>query len=296
MPTYLIEIDLSGDETLAEKFYKLVESLSDAPRDSDPDYVSGESDSVGVTHEEPLRGIIVVRTHPLTTILQILSPHLPHFRTAPKITQTTETGIYDASGYPVQQLLIYVPLHLSLPSDHPNHQKEDEDEDEINGEDEEDSSDDTKIQKLQTLFNVISMQLSREGKVSGMRQGEIEGIPGSTNPSNPSSLETETVGMGTEMETAKETQFNGQECRVWSVWTAWVAAKEKYDGCWEGGERGEGDRGDEYRGEGDEGKSLAERVDWGKIGVLGWEESNWMFMGFGEFLARETEKKRCVVM
>ncbi|KAF7860744.1 hypothetical protein EAF04_008262 [Stromatinia cepivora] len=297
MPTYLIEIDLSGNDTLKEKFYKLVENFSNAF--PDPECVSRESNSVGFTHEEPLRGTIVIRTRPLTTLLQILSTHLPYFPITPKITQTTEAGIYDPSGYPVQQLLIYVPLHPLHPShpSHPSHplhhshhsKENEEDEADGDGENEEDSSDGAKIQKLQTLFNVISMQLSREGKVSGMRQGEIEGISIS---SNPSSLETETLETKMEM----EMQFKGQECRVWCMWTAWVAEKGKYDGYREDGDKGDRNSKDGDRGEGEERESLAKRVDWGKMEVLGWEERNWLFMSFGEFLGREKEKKRCVVM
>ncbi|APA14803.1 predicted protein [Sclerotinia sclerotiorum 1980 UF-70] len=304
MPTHLIEINLSGDKTLSEKFYKLVESFSNASPDSES--VSGETDSVGITVDvtgEELRGIIVVRTHPLPLILQILSPHLPHFhRNPPKISQTTERGIYDACRYSVQQLLIYISLHSSDQSNQSNksnHLKEiDEDRDEGKDEDED------KIQKLQTLFNVISMQLSHEGKISGMRQGEIEGISGSSisTSSEPSSIETgipspeKEMKMGMEMGTVM--RFKGQECRVWSVWTAWTAARERYDGCGKDGERGVGDNGngDEDEGEGEEGESLAKRIDWGKMGVLGWEERNWVFMSFGEFLERGKEKGRCVVM
>ncbi|CAD6446529.1 5ab11d1f-2f40-4c6a-ab2e-9a9b2fa35bc0-CDS [Sclerotinia trifoliorum] len=323
MPTHLIEINLSGGDPPQEeeKLYKLVESFVNASRDTDSESVSaaGETDSVGVNvnvngmGEEELRGIIVVRTQPLPRILQILSPHLPHFHSTPKISQTTERGIYDACGYSVQQLLIYLPLHplhslhssnqfhSSHDSDHLTKTDEEKDRDE-DEEKEEDSKENTKIQKLQTLFNVISMRLSSEGKVSGMRQGEIEGISSSStfSSSDLSSVETETSSpekeMKMETKIEKVMRFKGQDCRVWSVWTAWVAAGEKYDGCGKDGERGVRGDGDGEGEEGKEGESLAKRIDWGKMEVLGWEERTWVFMSFGEFLERGKEKRRCVVM
>lgn len=154
----------------------------------------------------------------------------------------------------MQQLLIYVPLDSGSDDDASANVDGNKD----GGE--------TQIQKLKTLFDVNSIQLEREGKVSGMRQGEI------ILPSSP-------------LASSSEMQYEGRICRVWSVWLTWVSAKESYH-------EGRHDRKDGKIGE--ERESLAEQIDWKKMGVFGWEERNWMFSSLGEFLAKD--KGNCGVM
>ncbi|TGO19499.1 hypothetical protein BTUL_0004g01390 [Botrytis tulipae] len=253
MPTYLLEIDLSAKDAF-EHFTQIVKTLSNTPPDSETHSELSEADSVGLTHDPVESGIIVIHSHTLATLTKILEPHLPYFPIAPKITQTSENGVYDPAGYPVQQLLIYVPLD----SGSDDTASANVDGNEVGGE--------TKIQKLKTLFDVNSIQLEREGKVSGMRQGEII---------MPSSSPVFSSGM----------QYEGRKCRVWSVWLTWVSAKERYH---------EG-RDDRKGGDVEEEKeSLAEQIDWRKVGVFGWEERNWMFSSLGEFLAKD--QGRCGIM
>ncbi|TGO27704.1 hypothetical protein BPAE_0038g00500 [Botrytis paeoniae] len=252
MPTYLFEIDLSTKDTF-EHFTQVIKVLSNDPPDSDTHSELSEADSVGLTHDPVESGIIVIHSHTLATLTKILEPHLPYFPIAPKITQTSEKGIYDPAGYPVQQLLIYVPLDSGS-----------DDNADVDGNGNEDGGE-TKIQKLKTIFDVKSIQLEREGKVSGMRQGEI--IMTSSSPVFSS-----------------EMQYEGRKCRVWSIWLTWVSAKESYH------EHGDGKDGKV----GEEKESLAGQIDWKKMGVLGWEERNWMFTSLGEYLAKD--QKSCVVM
>ncbi|KAF7951748.1 hypothetical protein EAE96_007047 [Botrytis aclada] len=254
MPTYLLEIDLSAKDTF-EHFTQIIQTLSNTSPDSGTHSELSEADSVGLTHGPVESGILVIHSHTLATLTKVLEPHLPYFPTAPKITQASEKGVYDPAGYPVQQLLIYVPL-ASESDDNAN----------ANGDANKNEDGETKIQKLKTVFDVRSIQLEREGKISGMRQGEI------MMPSFP------TVH-------SPEMQYEAQNCRVWSIWLTWVSAKERH---YEG--RGEGKK--EEVGEGKE--SLAEQINWKKMRVLGWQERNWMFTSLGEFLAKD--QKSCVVM
>ncbi|TGO39802.1 hypothetical protein BHYA_0047g00060 [Botrytis hyacinthi] len=246
MPTYLLEIDLSAKDTF-EHFTQIIKTLSNTPPDSDTHSKLSEVDSVGLTHDPAESGIIVTHSHTLATLTKILEPHLPYFPIAPKLTQTSENGVYDPAGYPVQQLLIYVPL--------------DSRSDDIASANVDGSEDggETKIQKLKTLFDVNSIQLEREGKVSGMRQGEI------ILPSSPPV-------------SSSEMQYEGLKCRVWSVWLTWVSAKERY---LEGRDDRKGGNIEEEK------ESLAEQIDWKKMRVFGWEERNWMFTSLGEFLAKD---------
>ncbi|KAF7884670.1 uncharacterized protein EAF02_005006 [Botrytis sinoallii] len=253
MPTYLLEIDLSTKDTF-EHFTQLIKTLSNTPPDSDAHSELSEADSVGLTHDPVDSGILVIHSHTLATLTKILEPHLPYFPIAPTITQTSEKGVYDPAGYPVQQLLIYVPLVSGSDDDASANIDGNED----GGE--------TKIQKLKTLFDVRSIQLEREGKVSGMRQGEI--IMPSSSPV-----------------ISSEMQYEGRKSRVWSVWLTWVSAKERYHEGRDDGKEGK---------VGQEKESLAGQIDWKKMGVLGWEERNWMFSSLGEFLAKD--RGSCVVM
>ncbi|TGO58298.1 hypothetical protein BOTNAR_0183g00080 [Botryotinia narcissicola] len=196
MPTYLLEIDLSAKDAF-ELFTQLVKTLSNTPPDSDTRSELSEADSVGLTHDPVESGIIVIHSHTLATLTKILEPYLPYFSIAPKVTQTSEKGVYDPAGYPVQQLLIYIPLD-----------SESDDTASVNFDGNKDVGE-TKIQKLKTLFDVNSIQLEREGKVSGTRQGEI--IMPSSSPVSSS-----------------EMQYEGRKCRVWSVWLTWVSAKGSY--------------------------------------------------------------------
>ncbi|TGO51135.1 hypothetical protein BCON_0168g00200 [Botryotinia convoluta] len=253
MPTYLLEIDLSTKDTF-EHFTQVIKTLSNALPNSDTHSELLEADSVGLTHDPVESGIIVIHSYTLATLTKILGPHLPYFPIAPKITQTSEKGVYDPAGYPVQQLLIYVPLDSGSDVD----ANSDADGKEDGGE--------TRIQKLKTIFDVKSIQLEREGKISGMRQGEI------FTPSSSPVL-------------SSEMQYEGQKCRVWSIWLTWVSAKERYHEGRDDGKDGK---------VGEEKESLAEQIDWKKMGVLGWEDRNWMFASLGEFLAKD--QKSCGVM
>ncbi|TEY42406.1 hypothetical protein BOTCAL_0390g00040 [Botryotinia calthae] len=250
MPTYLLEIDLSAKDTF-EHFTQVIKTLSTTPSDSDTHSELSETDSVGLRHDPVESGIIVTHSHTLATLTKILEPHLPYFPITPKITQTSEKGVYDPAGYPVQQLLIYVPLNSG--SDASANANDNGNED--GGE--------TKIQKLKTIFDVRSIQLERKDKISGMRQGEIVSSP----------------------VFSSEMQYEGQKCRVWSIWLTWVAAKERYHEGRDDGKSG---------GVGEEKESLTEQIDWENMGVFGWEERNWMFTSFGEFLAKD--QKSCVMM
>ncbi|KAM0310348.1 hypothetical protein ACHAO8_008162 [Botrytis cinerea] len=256
MPTYLLEIDLSAKNTF-EHFTQVIKTLSITPSDSNTHSELSEPDSVGLTHDPVESGIIVIHSHTLATLTKILEPHLPHFPIAPKITRTSEKGVYDPAGYPVQQLLIYVPLNSGS-----------DDSTNANGNGNEDGGE-TKIQQLKTIFDVRSIQLERKDKISGMRQGEI------VTPT--SSLSSPVF--------SSEMQYEGQKCRVWSIWLTWVAAKERYHVGHDDAKIG---------GVGREKESLAEQIDWENMGVFGWEERNWMFTSFGEFLAKD--QKSCVMM
>ncbi|KAF7912587.1 uncharacterized protein EAF01_001608 [Botrytis porri] len=248
MPTYLLEIDLSAENTI-EHFTQLIKTLSTTPPDSDTSSELSEADSVGFTHDTVESGILVIHSHTLATLTKILEPHLPYFPIAPKITQTSEKGVYDPAGYAVQQLLIYVPLDSE--SDQNASANAD-------GNGNEDGCE-AKLRKLKTLFDVKSIQLEREEKVSGMRQGEII-MPASSTVKSP------------------EMQYEGQKCRVWSVWLTWMSAKERYH---------EGRDNEKSGGVEEEKESLAEHIDWKKMGLLGWGERNWMFSSLGEFLAKD---------
>ncbi|KAF5867537.1 uncharacterized protein Bfra_010512 [Botrytis fragariae] len=252
MPTYLLEIDLSTKDTF-KHFTQVIKALSNTPPDSDTHSELSEADSVGLTHDPVDSGLVVIHSHTLATLTKILEPHLPYFPIAPKITQTSEKGVYDPAGYPVQQLLIHVPLDF-----------ESDDNANVDGNANEDGGE-TKIQKLKTIFDVKSIQLEREGKVSGMRQGEIV-MPSSS------------------LVFSSEMHYEGRKCRVWSIWLTWVSAKETYH------EHGDGKDGKA----GEEKESLAGQVDWKKMGVLAWEERNWMFTSLREYLAKG--QKSCVVM
>ncbi|KAB8289632.1 hypothetical protein EYC80_010546 [Monilinia laxa] len=122
---------------------------------------------------------------------------------------------------------------------------------------------DAKFQRLKTLFDVIYMQFEREEKVSGMRQGEI------TDP------------------TSTALEYKGQKCKVWCVWVSWISEKVTYDKK----KDTDASRDDE---QGKERESLAKRIDWGETGVLGWEEKNWEFRTYEEFLKESSAS--CVVM
>ncbi|KAA8566867.1 hypothetical protein EYC84_009966 [Monilinia fructicola] len=250
MTTFLVEIDLAGDG--AHSLYRLVENIFNSPPDIDVN-TDSEPDGVGLSHDGGA-GIIVVRNRTLATLTQLLEPHLSHWPLPPQIRQTAEKGVYDPPGPPVQQLSIYVPLHSS-----------------------EHGAADATVQRLKVVFDVLYIQLARDGKASGMRQGEI------TDPaSTPAAVSSST---STSRPASAALEYRGQKCNVWCVWIAWVSERGTYG--YANNAKRDGEQGNER-------ESLAGRIDWGEMGVLGWEEKTWEFRTYEKFLKESSAS--CVVM
>ncbi|ESZ96421.1 hypothetical protein SBOR_3153 [Sclerotinia borealis F-4128] len=215
MTTYLIEINLAGNKSNPAfphfiEYLSGTESLSETP----PATELSEPDCVGYLQGEPAAqiGIIVSREkphppHPAPPP----HPRLPAFPVPPKITRTSETSIYDPPGYAVQQLSIYIPLHTEDGTEHDT---------------EHEATSTSTLLKLKWLFKALYMQLEREGKASGMRQGEI--------------YSTSVNGDGDGNGEIEGLRYQGRECRVWSIWITWVDENEKMRGYGYGGGVGVG--------------------------------------------------------